>query len=300
MTLDKNTISGIFGKKIIDNMRKQKIFVFGKSGMLGRYVYTYLKEKGYHVVGVGRESIDASNYFTILHDYVDNNMSKGDVVINCMGMIKPRINECPAEEFIIVNSLFPRELANLCKKYGVKLIHPTTDCVYTGSKGDYNEEDPYDVSDVYGMSKALGEPSNCTVIRTSIIGEEVGQGRSLVEWIKGNKGGNTNGYLNHHWNGVTCLQFAKITETMIEKDLFWDGIKHLHSNKVNKYELSLMINKHFDLGINVTPIEVPISVDRSMTTIYHDNLTEFHIPSLDVQIKEMFEFHNVLFKNKNG
>lgn len=272
-----------------------KVFVLGKSGMLGRYVYTYLKEKGYNVVGVGRESIDASNYSMMLHKYVNDNMSKGDVVVNCMGMIKPRINERPAEEFITVNSLFPRELANLCEQYGVKLIHPTTDCVYTGSKGDYNENDPYDVSDVYGMSKALGEPSNCTVIRTSIIGEEVGQGRSLVEWIKGNKGGNTNGYLNHHWNGVTCLQFGKIVETMIEKDLFWDGIKHLHSNKVDKYELSSMINKHFDLDITITPVEVPISVDRSMVTIHKDNLKDFNIPSLDIQIKEMYDFHSVLF-----
>ena len=81
MTLDKNTISGIFGKKIIDNMREQKIFVFGKSGMLGRYVYTYLKEKGYNVVGVGRADVDASNYSTMLHKYVENNMSEGDVVI---------------------------------------------------------------------------------------------------------------------------------------------------------------------------------------------------------------------------
>jgi dTDP-4-dehydrorhamnose reductase len=275
-----------------------KIFVLGKSGMLGRYVFTYLKEKGYNVVGVGREGIDASNYETVLHKYVSDNMSKGDVVVNCMGMIKPRLNERPAEEFIKVNSLFPRELANLCEQYGVKLIHPTTDCVYTGSKGDYNENDPYDVSDVYGMSKALGEPSNCTVIRTSIIGEEVGQGRSLVEWVKGNKGGATNGYLNHYWNGVTCLEFGKIVERMIEGDLFWTGIKHLHSNKVNKQELSELINDSFDLGITITPTEVPVMVDRSMTTIHTDNLEKFKIPSLKVQIQEMAEFHDTLFKKE--
>ena len=186
-------------------------------------------------------------------------------------------------------------MANLCEQYKVKLIHPTTDCVYTGNKGDYNEKDPYDVSDVYGMSKALGEPSNCTVVRTSIIGEEVNQGRSLVEWVKSNKDGNTNGYLNHYWNGVTCLQFGKIVETIIEKDLFWVGIKHLHSNKVDKCELSSMINKHYNLNINITPVEVPISVDRSMTTIYEENLKEFDIPDLDVQIKEMYDFKSILY-----
>jgi dTDP-4-dehydrorhamnose reductase len=272
-----------------------KIFVFGKTGMLGRYVYTYLKEKSYNVVGVGRKEVNASDSTNSLQKFIQDNMSKGDVVVNCMGTIKPRVDELGDINAIKVNSIFPRELANLCEQYGVKLIHPTTDCVYTGSKGDYNENDPYDVSDVYGMTKALGEPSNCTVVRTSIIGEEVGQGRSLVEWIKGNKGGNTNGYLNHYWNGVTCLQFGKIVETMIEKDLFWTGIKHLHSNKVDKYELSSIINKHFNLGITITPMEVSTSVDRSMTTIYEDNLKQFNIPNLDIQIREMYDFHDVLF-----
>lgn len=279
-------------------MREQKIFVFGKSGMLGRYVYTYLKEKGYNVVGVGRTDVDASNYSTMLHKYVENNMSEGDVVINCMGTIKPRVDELGDINAIKVNSLFPRELANLCEQYGVKLIHPTTDCVYTGSKGDYNENDPYDVSDVYGMTKALGEPSNCTVIRTSIIGEEVGQGRSLVEWVKGNKGGKTNGYLNHYWNGVTCLQFAKIIETMISDNLFWVGTKHLHSDKLDKQQLSELINDSFGLGITITPTTVSTTVDRSMSTIYGDNLSKFNIPPLKTQIQEMFEFHDTLFNNE--
>jgi dTDP-4-dehydrorhamnose reductase len=277
-------------------MREQKIFVLGKSGMLGRYVYTYLKQQDYNVVGVGRTDVNASEPSSgNLHKYVQNNMSEGDVVINCMGTIKPRVDELGDENAILVNSLFPRRLANLCEQYGVKLIHPTTDCVYTGSKGDYNENDPYDVSDVYGMSKALGEPSNCTVLRTSIIGEEVGQGRSLVEWVKGNKGGATNGYLNHYWNGVTCLEFGKIVERMIEGDLFWVGIKHLHSNKVNKQELSELINDSFDLGITITPITVDTKVDRSMTTIDSNNLEKFNIPPLKVQIQEMAEFHDILF-----
>ena len=118
----------------------------------------------------------------------------------------------------------------------------------------------------------------------------------MVEWIKGNKGGKTNGYLNHYWNGVTCLQFGKIVDTIISKDLFWSGIRHLHSNKLNKYELSSIINEEFNLGITITPIEVPTAVDRSMATIYNDLIKEFNIPNLETQIKEMYEFHNTLNK----
>lgn len=273
-----------------------KIFVLGSNGMLGRYVSRFLSTN-YKVVNLTRNDIDVSlvTYDNLLEKLTNFNLTNNDLVVNCAGIIKQRL-EIEDLEFIKVNTIFPRLLSKVCETLGAKMIHPTTDCVYTGSKGDYNENDPYDVSDVYGMSKALGEPSNCTVVRTSIIGEEVGQGRSLVEWIKGNKGGSTNGYLNHYWNGVTCLQFAKIVDTMIKNDLFWIGIKHLHSNKVNKYELSSMINKHFNLDITITPIEVPTTVDRSMTTIYEDNLNKFNIPNLDVQVKEMKEYSETLFK----
>ena len=104
-------------------------------------------------------------------------VKSGDVIINCIGTIKPRVDSLGDLNAILVNSVFPRVLANVCETLGVNMIHPTTDCVYTGTKGSYDETDKYDVNDVYGMSKALGEPNNCTVIRTSIIGEEVGQTR---------------------------------------------------------------------------------------------------------------------------
>ena len=178
-------------------------------------------------------------------------------------------------------------LADLCQQYNIKLIHPTTDCVYTGEKGNYNENDPYDVGDVYGMSKALGEPKNCTVIRTSIIGEEIGQSRSLIEWIKSNKGGEINGFDDHIWNGVTCLQFAKICQEMINKNIFWEGIKHVHSNSVNKYELLNIVNDVYELGIKINKVKSAKSIDRSISSIYSLPLT---IPSLEVQIQEMSEF----------
>jgi dTDP-4-dehydrorhamnose reductase len=277
-----------------------KIFVFGSNGMLGRYVSTYLKNQ-YTVVDITRNEIDASNIRQeeLQAKLFHLGLKEGDVVVNCVGTIKPMVDSLGDLNAIQVNSVFPRILANVCQNMGVKMVHPTTDCVYSGLKGSYNEDDKYDVSDVYGMSKAMGEPSNCTVVRTSIIGEEVGQGRSLVEWIKSNNGGKINGYLNHHWNGVTCLQFAKIVKTMIANDLFWFGIKHLHSNTLNKYELSSSINNHFNLGIEVTPMSVGNDVDRSLSTIYKDNLEKFDIPSLDEQIKDMYEFHSELYNIKN-
>ena len=279
-------------------MRQTKIFVLGASGMLGRYVSKYLKSIGWYVIEIGRKELDASNItnnLTAIMDTAFIDVSEGDIVINCMGTIKPRVDELGDYNAIQVNSLFPRLLADACEHLKAHMIHPTTDCVYTGSKGSYNEDDQFDVGDVYGMSKALGEPSNCTVIRTSIIGEEVGQGRSLVEWVKSQKDSTVFGYTNHYWNGITCLEFAKVCDAMIEENIWWKGTKHLHSNTLNKKELVETISDVYNLNITVTPKEVEIGCDRSMSTIYPANLDLFEIPSLRTQIEEMKEFSNTLY-----
>jgi len=270
-----------------------KIYVLGASGMLGKYVSTYLRTQEFYVTDINRDKLDASNITQgELHAKLFHlGLKKDDVIINCMGTIKPRIDALGDLNGILVNSVFPRILANVSEAVGAHLIHPTTDCVYSGLKGSYNEDDKYDVSDVYGMSKAMGEPSNCTVIRTSIIGEEVGQGRSLVEWIKSSANKTVNGFTNHNWNGITCLQFAKICEEMINTNNYWVGIKHFHSNTVNKKELVEMISDEYDLNITVTATETPVKCDRSMSTIYN---TGINIPTLLEQIKEMKEFSDKL------
>ena len=281
-------MNGIFGMKIID--KNMKIIVLGSTGMLGNYVEKYLKKK-YTVVSINRDRLDASNVnFTKLKTtLIQNEVNKDDVVINCIGTIKPRVDQLGDLNAILVNSVFPRLLSKVSKELNFKVIHPTTDCVYTGSKGDYNEDDVYDVNDVYGMSKAMGEVSDVCVIRTSIIGEEVNNGRSLVEWVKSESGKSIFGYTNHFWNGVTCLQFAKICDHIISKNLFWEGIRHLHSNKLNKFELVSLINEVYSLDIDISKKETQNSCDRSMTSKF--SFDDFNIPSLSQQIYEMKQFY---------
>lgn len=272
-----------------------KVFILGSTGMLGKYVTKYLNQF-YDVVEVNRNLVDASTITqtelrSVLCDKLG--LKKDDVIINCMGTIKPRVDELGDRKAIMVNSIFPRTLADVAEDLGAHMIHPTTDCVYLGLKGSYDENDKYDVHDVYGMSKALGEPSNCTVVRTSIIGEEVGQTRSLVEWIKSNANNTVFGFTNHFWNGVTCLQFAKICQKIIERDNFWKGIKHVHSNTLTKKELVETISEVYGLNITVTPKETPVMCDRSLSTIYNTGEI-FDVPSLRQQIIEMREFSPIL------
>lgn len=274
-----------------------KIYVLGSKGMLGRYVMTYLNDK-YEVIGLTRNQIDVSNineevlYAKLFH----LGLKENDVIINCVGTIKPMVDALGDLNAIQVNSVFPRLLASVCEGMKVKLIHPTTDCVFTGLKGKYNENDIHDISDVYGRTKSLGEPNNCTVIRTSIIGEEVGQGRSLVEWVKSSSNTTVFGFTNHYWNGVTCLEFAKVCEKIIRTNGYWKGVRHLHSNTLNKKELVETISKVYELNITVTPKETPVMCDRSITTMF-STLDLMLIPTLEQQIKEMKEFSQKLYSN---
>ena len=273
-----------------------KIYVLGTSGMLGKYVSKYLKQN-FNVVEINRDKLDASKVSQERLNAIlltDLKVDKDDIIINCIGTIKPRVDELGDTNAILVNSVFPRLLANSVKMCHAKLIHPTTDCVYSGLKGNYNEDDKYDVSDIYGMSKALGEPKNCTVIRTSIIGEEVGQGRSLVEWVKLSANTTVFGFTNHFWNGITCLQFAKICEQIINTNNFWEGTKHVHSNTLNKLELVQTISYVYELNISITPKETPIMCDRSLATKY-DTSSELNLLDLKTQIIDMKNFSSILY-----
>ena len=256
-----------------------RIFVLGYKGMLGRYVYSYLKSQNYNVVGITRSELDATiiDEHYLIHKLMNElGILEGDVIINCMGVIKSVVGNYDNSSIIRINSLFPIALSNACNSMGVKLICVTTDCVYSGNKGMYNENDLHDCTDVYGKTKSLGEPTTCTVIRTSIIGEEVGQTRSFIEWVKSNKGKTVNGYLNHKWNGVTCLQFAKTVENIISENKYWMGVKHLFSpNYVTKCELVEMVSNIYNLGITINKIDDKYSIDRTLSTI-HDNI--FDIP----------------------
>ena len=269
-----------------------KVLVFGASGMLGKYISTYLKGNEFNVQDVGRKDVDANDTRVQLQKFIQENTTSGDVIINCMGTIKPRVADVGEKATILTNSIFPRELADLCAQYNIHLIHPTTDCVYDGLDGNYNEESKHNIDDVYGMSKSLGEPFNATVIRTSIIGEEVKQGRSLVEWVKSEKGNSVFGFTNHMWNGVTCLQFAKICEDIINNNEYWYGVRHIHSNTLNKKELVETISEVYDLGMTVVPKETETKCDRSLSSIYEH---QFNIPSLRDQIIEMKDFSPVLY-----
>lgn len=272
-----------------------KIFVLGSTGMLGHYVYAYL-HKTYtipgstiQVYGISRENLNAYHTDNLYFNDFFNTfcIQKDDVIINCIGIIKQR-KDVPNLEYVNVNTVFPLKLAKKCAQNDVKLIHITTDCVFSGDMGLYTESSVHDAEDVYGKSKSLGESDNCTVIRTSIIGEETKSFLSLIEWVKSNAGKEVSGYVNHFWNGITCLQFAKICETIINDNLYWKGVRHVFSPQyVSKDELVKMISDVYDLDVKVKEVNVPRMCNRTLSTNYD---IIFNIPDLLEQLKEQKKF----------
>jgi dTDP-4-dehydrorhamnose reductase len=271
-----------------------KLFIFGSNGMLGNYIKSYLS-KSYTIIGLTRKDFDLSNLSidSLSKLLISKDLQENDIVINCTGVIpqSSRQRGLNTRLYFTINSLFPVILSQICEKFKAKMIHITTDCVFSGKDGMYNENSIHDEINDYGLSKSLGELCKATIIRTSIIGEEIKNKRSLLEWVKSNSGNEINGYTNHYWNGVTCLHLSKIVEDIITKNNFWNGVRHIFSPKsVSKYELVSMINDIYNLNIKINKLETENSVNKTITSMYDNN---FVIPDLFQQIKEMKEF-NVL------
>ena len=161
-------------------MSKYTLIILGANGMLGKYIVNYFElHDEFLVIKITRNILDAATIkynglIKILDPY------QNAIVINCIGKIPQREDNNP-KSYLQINSIFPHLLSQCCRETNNKLIHITTDCVYTGSKGNYNENDEHDETNMYGLSKSLGEPDNTTIIRTSIIGEEMENKKSLLE-----------------------------------------------------------------------------------------------------------------------
>lgn len=265
-----------------------KIIIFGSNGMLGNYMVTYLC-KYYEIIKIDRNIIDAydasiEKLMDVLTKYKSN---EPIFLINCIGVIPQRNNMDDTRKFIKINTLFPHLLSHCCDKLNYQMIHVSTDCVYNGSKGNYSEDDEHDEKNIYGISKSLGEPSNCCVIRTSIIGEESYNKKSLLEWVKSQDGKIINGFVDHYWNGVTCLQLAKIIHFAIQNNIYWYGVRHIYSPSIlTKYDLVLLICEKYNLNITVNKLKSDI-FNKSLTSKYD---SFFNIPELSEQIEELHNF----------
>jgi dTDP-4-dehydrorhamnose reductase len=153
---------------------------------------------------------------------------------------------------------------------------------------NYDEDSQHDALDEYGKSKSLGEPDNCMVLRTSIIGPEIGQGFSLLEWVRKQSGKEIGGFTNHLWNGITTLQYAKVCEQIIEEGWYESGLFHIHSPRLmNKLELVTLIAVKYKVDVDIGIQIAKESIDRTMSS-KKDLCSRLEIPDITEQIEDLY------------
>ena len=270
-----------------------KILILGGDGMAGHMAADYLnKLAGYQVLHTTRrlpgkaaiqcDALDFDRVGSIISE------QKPDFVINAIGLLNQEVDRRPYEG-ITLNSLLPHFLAKELDKYGGRLIHISTDCVFSGAFGSYTEDSPADGLSLYAKTKSLGEvkESNHLTIRTSIIGpEKKHDGIGLLQWFQKQKG-TISGYTNVWWNGVTTLELAKFIRYAMDNRL--NGLCHLHApEKVNKYEL-LKLFKEYLLkdDVNIIP-DGAYASDKTLISTRQD--IAYFVPSYRSMMEELCDW----------
>ena len=288
-----------------------KILVLGSSGMLGYSLFKNLSDKSnLDIYGTIRNKERYKDKFTknefnkILElDVLEQANEIKEVishinpnyVINCIGAISQKENE--DKNLIYLNSFFPHVLKENCDASSVKLVHFSTDCVFSGEKGNYSEVDFSDAYDLYGKSKYLGEilSTNHLTIRTSIIGHELISNLSLVDWFLNEKG-SVKGYTNAIFTGFPCVYISEILNNYIFTNNKLGGLVHLAAKPINKYDLLSNIAKIYKKDIEVKKYEDYYS-NKSLNSTKFNTLTGFNPPEWSLLIPLMHEEYCKNYKN---
>lgn len=281
---------------------KKKVLVIGVKGMAGHIIFKYLPQLGdYEVYGIAR-NIEPSDYVFNLDVSNLDELNKildleFDVIINCVGILNKDAEDNP-DKAIWFNSYFPHYLESATKNTGTKVISISTDCVFSGKKGGYTENDLKDGQGFYAMSKSLGEIENekDLTLRTSIIGPELNQnGIGLFHWFMEQTGA-INGYSKAFWSGITTIELTKVIDAAIRQNL--TGIIEItQEEKIDKYSLLNLFNKIFRNNELIINEKSDYIVDKSMISVRID--FAYKLPSYEEMILEMkqwIDINNYIYK----
>ena len=270
-----------------------KVIILGSNGMIGRGIYAKLSKNpkfqlyNYdRTTNLDQDKLDLENPRKIVN-FLGH--IRPDVVINCVGIIKQ--NKKEKEHIYAINSFFPHKLNYLSVQLKFKLIQISTDCVFSGLIGNYKEDDIPDAKDDYGLSKHLGEIYNNhnLTIRSSVIGHE-NHKQGLLEWFLSQKN-ECAGYKNAIYTGFTSNHFSEIIENILISHFNLNGIVHLSSVPISKYDLLSLIAKIYNKSIKIIPDE-KVKIDRSLNSNKFKQLSNFKFKSWHQMIQEMKDNEN--------
>jgi len=256
-----------------------RILILGGDGMLGHRLLLHFGSRhevrvtlrraladyagsGLFHAGNSSDGIDVRDFEAVRRVFAG---FRPDAVINATGIVKQRAEAKDALPSIEINSLFPHRMAQLCADAGARFVHMSTDCVFSGGRGNYLESDPPDAGDLYGRSKLLGEVSQppCITLRTSIIGRELYRKTGLFEWFLAQRGRSISGFRRAIFSGFTTHEMARVIERVLTGPGPVHGLYQVSATAINKYDLLCAIRERMALDITINPDDVFVC-DRSL------------------------------------
>jgi len=211
-----------------------------------------------------------------------------EALLNCIGIVKQIDAAKDPVLSIAINALLPHQLADLCAAAGVRLIHFSTDCVFSGRRGPYRDADPPDPADLYGRSKLLGEVERrgCLTLRTSIVGRELRRGTGLFDWFFSRRGGEVRGYRNALYTGLTTLAMADLVRLLLESHPELSGVWQVSGEAIDKCRLLELVNQVCGLGIRILP-DLDFQCDRRLDSSRFRAATGWAPPTWQSMIETM-------------
>jgi dTDP-4-dehydrorhamnose reductase len=279
-----------------------KLLILGGSGMLGHRLWINLRkehETWVTVRGNGSEipeaqefprhyirpMVDALNFDQIIRAMAS---IQPDLVINCIGLIKQQGHLARDPLFSIsLNAMLPHRISMTCRTAKIRMIHISTDCVFSGQKGNYLESDPSDAEDLYGRTKFLGEVAypHCVTLRSSIIGRELKNHLGLIDWFLDQTGA-IHGYQRAIYSGFTTDEFSRIILDYVIPNPDLSGVYHVSSTPISKYDLLQLAKQAYKKDIEILPDE-EFYCDRSLDSTLFRESTGYQPPSWKKMIEEM-------------
>jgi len=295
----------VISEGISRGVKKPRVVVLGGTGMLGHKLFQVLRERFAGTICTAASNVREGpfQHVELLQgddvicgiDVTDFDNLRGvlsnlqpDFVVNCVGIIKQRDEAVVAIPSITINSLLPHKLAATAKEWGGRLIHFSTDCVFSGKRGGYSEQDDSDADELYGKSKFLGEVAtpNALTLRTSIIGRELVEHRSLLDWFLSQNHKTVKGFKRVIYAGVTTNQMAEVVTDVIRRNPPLSGLYQVVSDPISKYDLLCLLRSAYQLDIEILPDETIVS-DRSMKGDKFRTATGYVSPPWPVLVKNL-------------
>jgi len=286
----------------------KRVLVLGVNGLIGHTMYRKLKQEGFEVFGTMRRAkIEFMQYDFLQADTIIDGLDvqeisnvsevilqiQPSVVVNCIGITRRKDEISNSIQAIKINALLPHQIAKICQDMSIRMIHLSTDCVFSGDFGLYTEDSIPDASDMYGRTKAMGEVldnPNCLTLRSSFLGTEISDRTELLEWLLSQKGRTIKGYTKAIYSGVSTVYLSSVITEILRHYPQLSGLYQIAPDTpISKYDLLCIAKNAFNIDVEIVENDSFVS-DKSLSGARLKKVMNYRVPSWHDMLQELAEW----------